>query len=473
MENQTKTEKKIIIPIDKEIGDFKKHLDANNRTILSAKFGDGKSYFLDRIKNNEEINREYKFLTIYPVNYQVVKNEDIFEILKRDIIFQLLLHDIIKPGYKMPDIDLLSWYLYNKGTSIAGSLLPYLAEVGLEPEDYSKVIMAIKGITAFKKFNKKFKDFITKEAVSDDDLLERLILKVDNKLIYECDPITKIIKTAISEYKKENHKKIALIIEDMDRMDPAHMFRILNILSAHIDYCYKSFVKPDSTLIGNKFDLDNIIVVIDYANLKNIYGHFYGENTDFNGYISKFLSSTPFHYSFEKIRFSYYLNEIQRITSLPKEIIDSIFTEKFIQHHAIREVINSFDIGKQISPRPKVEIEGEIIYLNDALLKVIAIMRRLKVENNQIVENILNSYRQNADYIIPYLCPFMFLDYESNPSSTRCLIINRDYDYIYKELGLDKNSGKVIIFSGMRKSANRNATNIQNIVYNMMTFIVK
>lgn len=36
-----------IIPIEEKIKDFKIHLDSHPRTILSAKFGDGKSYFLN------------------------------------------------------------------------------------------------------------------------------------------------------------------------------------------------------------------------------------------------------------------------------------------------------------------------------------------------------------------------------------------------------------------------------------------
>ena len=30
-------------------------------------------------------------------------------------------------------------------------------------------------------------------------------------------------------------KKPVLIIEDLDRLDPKHLFRILNVVSAHID----------------------------------------------------------------------------------------------------------------------------------------------------------------------------------------------------------------------------------------------
>ena len=64
------------------------------------------------------------------------------------------------------------------------------------------------------------------------------------------------------------HKKVVLIVEDLDRIDPAHLFRILNIFSAHIDYCYKNAVIPDRSIVGNKFGFDNIVLVCDFSNIK-------------------------------------------------------------------------------------------------------------------------------------------------------------------------------------------------------------
>lgn len=84
-----------IIPIDLAIKGFYNHLLANQRTILSSKFGDGKSYFLESFKNTDFVKEQFVFLTIYPVNYQVASNEDIFNLIKRDILFQLMLNDMI------------------------------------------------------------------------------------------------------------------------------------------------------------------------------------------------------------------------------------------------------------------------------------------------------------------------------------------------------------------------------------------
>lgn len=78
-----------MIPIDSQLENFKQYLDNNRRCILSSRFGNGKSYFLSNfIEKNSE---NYLFIPIYPVNYQVMDNKDIFELIKRDILINTLL----------------------------------------------------------------------------------------------------------------------------------------------------------------------------------------------------------------------------------------------------------------------------------------------------------------------------------------------------------------------------------------------
>lgn len=44
-----------IIPVDDAIERFQNHLLSHDRVILSAKFGDGKSFFLNNLKRNVKI----------------------------------------------------------------------------------------------------------------------------------------------------------------------------------------------------------------------------------------------------------------------------------------------------------------------------------------------------------------------------------------------------------------------------------
>lgn len=91
------------IDISQNIQDFKQVFEKESRIIFSAKFGDGKSYFLNEfMKSYDEKKNDYYFITLHPVNYVVEENRDVIEYIKRDILFQLIKDDRIydfKEGY--------------------------------------------------------------------------------------------------------------------------------------------------------------------------------------------------------------------------------------------------------------------------------------------------------------------------------------------------------------------------------------
>ena len=79
------------IDISQNIQDFKQLFENESRIIFSARFGDGKSYFLDKfVKSYDEKKNDYYFITLHPVNYVVEENRDVIEYIKRDILFQLI-----------------------------------------------------------------------------------------------------------------------------------------------------------------------------------------------------------------------------------------------------------------------------------------------------------------------------------------------------------------------------------------------
>lgn len=79
------------IDISQNIQDFKQVFENESRIIFSAKFGDGKSYFLNEFINSyDEKKNDYYFITLHPVNYVVEENRDVIEYIKRDILFQLI-----------------------------------------------------------------------------------------------------------------------------------------------------------------------------------------------------------------------------------------------------------------------------------------------------------------------------------------------------------------------------------------------
>ncbi|MEQ3278054.1 hypothetical protein [Bacteroides thetaiotaomicron] len=306
-----------MIPIEPYLKDFKQYLDANSRCILSAKFGDGKSYFISRFM--KVYSKDYLFIPIYPVNYQVMDNKDIFELIKRDILIKLLSSEEIN----INEIELntaslfYSFFMSNPSDSILDilGLIPDINICGVDI-NISNVIEKLGEIKD--KFDKYKQEFASVDKTS-----EEYITKFDSLKgsIYEFDTISQLICDIIREYKKQHpSKQVVLIIEDLDRIDPGHIFRILNIFSAHFDRYTTGLTEFEKTCGDNKFCLDKIITVCDIDNIRNIYSHVYGENTDFIGYISKFSNNQHFDYSLQE--------------KIKDYIINNLF-DKRIQKHAV------------------------------------------------------------------------------------------------------------------------------------------
>ena len=245
------------INITHELKRFEQHLAQNPQTILSAKFGDGKTYFL-----NEYIqlhDADTFFVVLHPVNYVLSPNEDIFEYIKRDILCSL----VHRSEFQEINFD-------------------------------------------------RFKN--TKGG------------------LFEFDQFTFAIQRTIRAIQKAGQRCV-LVIEDLDRLDPGHLFRILNVLSAHID----------SDKCTNKFCFDNIVAVLDYDTTRHIFRHFYGDKANYEGYMSKFMSSHPFEYSITKVaheQLEAYLKNDCRIESLgnfPKNTSGLSLVEK-INNMSVRDV---------------------------------------------------------------------------------------------------------------------------------------
>lgn len=402
----------IKIPIDKQLDEFGNHILANPRTFLSSKFGDGKSYFLDEFKKRNA--EHFVFITLYPVNYQVANNEDIFNLIKRDVLFQLIVQGFFEESSIQISDELALWgFIQNKYKSFLLELLPYMASVALPTEYVPVVTAALKRKEVFKSIKKQFDDY-KRQLAEKDDILTKFLDVAESNPVYEEDLVTSLIKQAIQKFKEKfqqagKEKRVVLIVEDLDRLDPAHLFRILNIFSAHIDYCYKLMNKPNETLVGNKFGFDNVVFVADFSNIRKIFKHFYGEQTDFNGYIGKFLSSAPYNYSIREIRKNYIYDYLERKIICSRKLIGAMVTEEMLESKTIRECIQAFDISSQVVNVPKYKAKEQEIELDITILKLLSIMRRLKIEDDEIIKIGANLFYVDEYDFYKYVAPIMLL----------------------------------------------------------------
>ena len=267
---------------------FKEHLDlvSNNRILFSGKFGTGKSHFLKEYFKVGQETTDYNVFWISPVNYVVGNNQDIFEWIKIDIAKQLLLtNTVTKDHISLSENFLVQTYLYQSAPKLFSTLFSCVA--GKLTEKKTGIDFIEKFKAQIDRYN-EFKKQAIAENKTDSENLTDVIEKALSApgSIFEDDITTRIIRANIEMLKIDSQKESIIIIDDLDRLDPEHIFRILNILSCHNDH-----------FDSNKFGFNKVILVCDIHNIEKIYYHKYGEKTDFTGYIEKFCTYEAFHYS--------------------------------------------------------------------------------------------------------------------------------------------------------------------------------
>lgn len=279
---------KLKISVTDPFTEFEKHLNSfgNSRIFFSAPFGQGKTYFLNYFF--EEKKTDFEVFKVFPVNYSVATNQDIFRYIKADILFQLMNKGILfeDSPETLIEISFLEHLALNKEQFIL-EFLRVASLLDKRIETFVNVSTALSNLFDSLKLN------IKSEEESDMTTSTKFIndLLKEEGSIFEDNIYTQLIRTLLSKLKTfPQIKKPVLVIEDLDRMDPDHIFRILNVISAHYDNPHF----PDEE---NKFGFDKIIIVADIKNIENIFHHKYGDKTDFNGYISKYFTSKPFEFT--------------------------------------------------------------------------------------------------------------------------------------------------------------------------------
>ncbi|MCW8897437.1 MAG: AAA family ATPase [Flavobacteriales bacterium] len=320
-----------LIPYGNIWNRFKAHfeLEHNSNILFSGKYGIGKTTFL----NSYFKERENDIITIklFPVNYVVNSNDNIFELIKIDIIKQLqLLGEInLEKDLKVSTIQSAVSLALNKPLTIGKHLSKALSKLHPIGEVASTAFDGVYSL--IEEFSKYEKELNKKMKFDDNILIEYSEEKANELASYvEYNLVSELISNVINRIQKD--KKVVLLIDDLDRLDPEHIFRLLNIFSSHHDYETKK----------HKFGFDKVILVCHLKNIESIFHHKYGGNTDFNGYIDKFYSDEIFKFD-NNDAVDLYLTKLK--LPLPDYVIDvfSILLRNFLYHDklTVRELIKS------------------------------------------------------------------------------------------------------------------------------------
>ena len=266
--------------------EFLEHIKGDSKRILfSGPFGTGKSTFL---KEFFQKNEEFICLSVYPINYAVASNEDVFELIKFDLLIEIVgkYSKLIK--FEKEDFTvLLSSQVFMMQRM---KFLPIVsAIIGLSEKVGKPAIELLKALdSTISDFNKFKKDL----EIDEKKLLHDYLEEAENKKgsSYEMDDISRLIFMLIATIKKSLNEvkssQSVLVIDDLDRLDPEHIFRLFNVFSAHYDTVTEK----------NKFGFDKVVFVCDINNVRKIFHHRYGQDVDFSGYIDKFYSQNVFHF---------------------------------------------------------------------------------------------------------------------------------------------------------------------------------
>ncbi|GEN76916.1 P-loop NTPase fold protein [Chryseobacterium hagamense] len=345
----------IKIDTSKIFEDFEKHLriDKNNRILFSSKFGTGKSTFLTEYFS--QIDQKFVTLTLYPVEYSTAASEDIFELIKFDIIYQLMVKFNNELNLVNEDYSPILKFQFD-----------YLSQVKYGPLFFKMLSIIdptgkVKELTEFwddvTNGYEKFKDeheseeanlfkFIFKEGEKKGSPRERDYFSI---LIAELLEKIRFNSTQFNDQSNEDkiHKEVALVIDDIDRLDPEQIFRLFNIFSVNFG----------KDAISNKFGFDKIIFVCDIENIRGIYKHRFGKDVDFEGYIDKFYSISP--YKFDTNQFlTNYLREFISNFEIDSDYVGTDYKSTTDYYIILENILGVLIKSKEINLRTLLNIKA-------------------------------------------------------------------------------------------------------------------
>ena len=300
------------VPLENPFENFKRHIEQsdNVKILFSAPFGQGKTTFLNYFFE-EKHKDQYEVFKVFPVNYSISHNEDVFKYIKAEILFKLLRTDVTFDKESFSYFQTAPQFFNSDPIRVFSALIPLIPKVGKSAYDILDPLYNLA---------KDYFDYHNKMKIDDEqmakDFIEELYAKEGS--VFEDNFYTQLIRQLLERLKVESGKDNVLIIEDLDRMDPDHIFRILNIFAAHFD-------APEwEDGMTNKFGFDKIIIVGDYNNIKHTFAYRYGDKVDFSGYINKYYSTNPFEYD-NKVAITQFAYSLRNDKNFDRNIISLDF----------------------------------------------------------------------------------------------------------------------------------------------------
>lgn len=404
---------------------FKAHLDVseNYRILFSGRFGVGKTTFLKHFFNESDFLEQYNCFHLYPVNYSILENADIMSYLKYDILHELLINHgtqlLTEPKGENPNENAIVHYGIKHFKEIISLMVLAIPKIG---KQYFHLI------EEWNKMQGLYDSYLEAIPKSDEYTAIEAFFETFHGTegeLYEENFITQIITNALESMKghEDNQKENVLILDDLDRIDPQHIFRLFNVFTAQFDQHNTGNGKD------NKFGFSKVIFICNVDNIRSIFHHFYGSDTNFSGYIDKFYSKEIFRFDNREnlgVVMTNVVNQLRiydngtQIDKFPlenvKEILENIFLDLIDSGYVnLRQFLRYEDIYLSMG---KINFDSTSRNYAIAYPYIIIIEILLKYfDDVNYLKNILakckvrpNSTRRQGSYFEDYLIPLSDMD---------------------------------------------------------------
>ena len=255
-------------------------LPNNHRILFSGKYGSGKTYFLHEFFATRKKD-EYETFHLFPTNYAIAKNEDVVKLLQFDILYEHLIKGYLAPSEKMFSTkETMASFVQSNLPKIIKDVVSHCGKIGKKMSDV---------FDTYTQLATQYEDFDKGVNQSEEDKARETFYNLMNEVEYNATTeLIEMVNFTISKQK-------VLIVDDLDRIDPEHIFRLLNLFSAQTSNYFSAHwpIGQDD----NRYGFDKIIFVCDIDNIRNIFRAKYGDGVDFAGYIDKFYSIAPYFFN--------------------------------------------------------------------------------------------------------------------------------------------------------------------------------
>lgn len=255
-------------------------LPDNHRILFSGKYGSGKTFFLHEFFTTRKKD-EYETFHLFPTNYAIAKNEDVVKLLQFDILYELMVKGYLAPSEKMFSAkETMASFVQSNLPKIIKDVISHCGKIGKKLSDV---------FNTYTQWAAKYEAFDKGINQNAEDKAREAFYNLMNAVEYNAT--TELIELVNSSIDKQK----VLIVDDLDRIDPEHIFRLLNLFSAQTSNYFSAHWPTDQD--ENRYGFDKIIFVCDIDNIRNIFRAKYGEGVDFAGYIDKFYSIAPYFFN--------------------------------------------------------------------------------------------------------------------------------------------------------------------------------